>query len=205
MAPKKAASKATTSLDDAAKADLLAEKKGKAGLVGDVPHEALEDGAVNNKRHRQENPPTPEGTIRTCSSEGLSRDPPPGFTPPEADNIIEDGEVLGISAEDQLKLHALRIKNNHLQKQKEILAAKRQRITMQVKVSQMILDEEQKAKELEQQIAEMQGEDPIHQRQDPGHRFRMPVRAPATFHGLNYLDERSPLAPQFQASSWPQN
>jgi hypothetical protein len=55
-------------------------------------------------------------------------------------------------------LRALRIKNNHLQKQKEILAAKCQRITMQAKVVQMILDEEQKAKELEQQIAHMQGE-----------------------------------------------
>ena len=31
---------------------------------------------------------------------------------------------------------------------------------MQTKVRQMIIDEEQKAKELEQQIAEMQGEDP---------------------------------------------
>jgi hypothetical protein len=55
-------------------------------------------------------------------------------------------------------LRALCIKNNHLQKQKEILGAKRQRITMQAKVRQMILDEEQKDKELEQQIADMQGE-----------------------------------------------
>ena len=47
-------------------------------------------------------------------------------------------------------MRALCIKNNHLQKQKEILAAKRQRITMQAKVRQMILDEEQKAKEREQ-------------------------------------------------------
>jgi hypothetical protein len=31
------------------------------------------------------------------------------FHPLEADDIIEDGEVLGISAEDQLKLRALRI------------------------------------------------------------------------------------------------
>jgi hypothetical protein len=28
---------------------------------------------------------------------------------------------------------------------------------------------------------------------------------PATFQGLNYLDERSPLAPQLQASPWPNN
>jgi hypothetical protein len=41
MAPKKATSKVTTSIDDAAKVALLAEKKGKATLVGDVPHEAL--------------------------------------------------------------------------------------------------------------------------------------------------------------------
>jgi hypothetical protein len=81
MAPKKATSKATTSIDNAAKAALLAEKKGKAALVGDVPHEALEDGAVNSKRHRQENPPTPKGTVRTCNSEGLPRNPPLGFTP----------------------------------------------------------------------------------------------------------------------------
>jgi hypothetical protein len=53
MAPKKATSKATTSIDDAAKAALLAEKKGKATLVGNVPHEILDDGAVNSKRHRQ--------------------------------------------------------------------------------------------------------------------------------------------------------
>jgi hypothetical protein len=39
-------------------------------------------------------------------------------------------------------LQSLRIKNNHLQKQKEILAAKRQRITMQAKVKQMIPNEE---------------------------------------------------------------
>ena len=43
----------------------------------------------------------------------------------EGEDTIEDGEVIGISAEDQLKLRALRIKNNHLQKQKEILEAKR--------------------------------------------------------------------------------
>jgi hypothetical protein len=58
MAPKNATSKATTSIDDAAKVAVLAEKKGKAALVDDIPHEALEDEAVNNKRHRQDNPPT---------------------------------------------------------------------------------------------------------------------------------------------------
>jgi hypothetical protein len=34
---------------------------------------------------------------------------------------------------------------------------------MQAKVRQMILDEEQKARKLEQQITEMQDEDPLHQ------------------------------------------
>jgi hypothetical protein len=76
--------------------------------------------------------------------------------PLEAEDIIEDDKILGISAE------ALRIKNNHLQEQKGILAAKCQRITMQAKVRQMILDEEQKARELKQQIADMQGEDSHH-------------------------------------------
>jgi hypothetical protein len=65
--------------------------------------------------------------------------PPPGFTPPEADGIIENDEVLGILAEDQLQLREIRIKNNHMQKQKEILAAKRQCTNMQAKVRQMIL------------------------------------------------------------------
>jgi hypothetical protein len=88
-------------------------------------------------------------------------EPPARFHPPEVDDIIEDSEVLGISAEDQLKLQALHIKNNHLQKQ-EILAAKRHRTNMQAKVREMVLEEEQKARELEQQIAEMQAEDPCH-------------------------------------------
>jgi cytochrome c5 len=34
----------------------------------------------------------------------------------EADDIIEDNEVLGILDEDQLTLRALLTKNNHLQK-----------------------------------------------------------------------------------------
>jgi hypothetical protein len=75
---------------------------------------------------------------------------------------MKDGEIIDISAKDQLKLRALCIKNNHLQKQKEILAAKRQRINMQAKVRQMILDDEQKAQEVEQQMADMQGEGPYH-------------------------------------------
>ena len=67
---------------------------------------------------------------------------------------------------------------------------------MQAKVRQMVLDEEQKARELEQQIVDMQGEGPYHM-------HRGPLITPATFQGINYLDERSPLAPQLQASPWP--
>jgi hypothetical protein len=51
MAPKRATSKAATSIDDAAKTALLAEKKGKA-LVDNAPQEAFEDDAVNSKRQR---------------------------------------------------------------------------------------------------------------------------------------------------------
>jgi hypothetical protein len=80
MAPKKATSKATTSLYDVEK-EAITEKNGKIALVGDVPHEALKDGAVNSKRPRTKNPPTPEGTVCTCSSEGLPRNPLLGFTP----------------------------------------------------------------------------------------------------------------------------
>jgi hypothetical protein len=99
-------------------------------------------------------------------------------------------------------LPAFHIKNNHLQKQKEIFVAKRQRITMQAKVKQMILDEERKAKELEQQIADMQGEGRHQLQHNPLH---IPVMTLATFQGINYLDERSPLAPQLQGSPWPSN
>jgi hypothetical protein len=41
----------------------------------------------------------------------------------------------------------MRIKNRNLQKQKDILEAKRQRVTAQAKVRQMIRDEEQRARE----------------------------------------------------------
>ena len=76
----------------------------------------------------------PDGTVCTCSSEGAPRAPPPGFAPLEGEDTIEDGEIIGISTKHQLKLRALRIKNNHLQKQKEILEAKHQCVTMQAKV-----------------------------------------------------------------------
>jgi hypothetical protein len=46
-------------------------------------------------------------------------------------------------------------KNNHLQKQREILAAKRQRTNMQARVKQLIMDEEEKARALEQDIADL--------------------------------------------------
>jgi bacterioferritin (cytochrome b1) len=52
----------------------------------------------------------------------------------------------------------LRIKNRNLQKQKEILEAKRQCVSAQAKVRQMIRDEEQRAQNLEQEIALMQRE-----------------------------------------------
>jgi hypothetical protein len=131
MAPKRASSKAAPSIDEAAKAALLVEKKGKA-LVDNTPQEASEDEVVS-KRQRQEHP-TPKGTLRTCSSGGLQQEPPPGFAPPEAEDAIEDGEVIGISAEEHLQLRALHLKNHNLQKQKDILEAKRQRVTVQAKV-----------------------------------------------------------------------
>jgi hypothetical protein len=72
--------------------------------------------------------PTPEGTARTCSSEGAPQAPLAVFIHPEGGDTIEDGEIIGILAEDQLKLRALCLKDNQLQKQKELLAANRERI-----------------------------------------------------------------------------
>jgi hypothetical protein len=135
MAPKRASSKAAPSIDKAAKAALLAEKKGKA-LADTTYQEACKDDAVS-KRQRNDQP-TPKGSLRTCSSGGQPQEPPPGFAPLE-----------GVSAEEQLQLRALRIKNRNLQKQKEILEAKRQHVSTQAKVCQMIRDEEQRAQELE--------------------------------------------------------
>jgi hypothetical protein len=68
MAPKRASSKAALSINKAAKAVLLAEKKAKA-LADNTPQEAFEDEAVS-KRQRQEHP-TPEGTLCTCTSGGV--------------------------------------------------------------------------------------------------------------------------------------
>jgi hypothetical protein len=122
MAPKRASLMAAPSIDEAAKAALLAEKKGKA-LTDNTPQEASEDEAVS-KRQRQEHPNL-EGTLRTCSSGGLPQAPPLGFAPPEGEDAIDDGKVIGISVEEQLQLRALRLKNHNLQKQKDILEAKR--------------------------------------------------------------------------------
>jgi hypothetical protein len=209
MAPKRATSKA----DEAAKAALLAEKKGKA-LVDTTHQEACEDDALS-KRQRNEQP-TPEGSLRTCSSGGQPQ-LPPGFAPPEGADATEDGEVIGVLAEEQLQLRALRIKNRNLQKQKEILEAKRQRVSAQAKVRQMIRDEEQKAQELEQEIALMQSEGqlglqhgpPLQQRAQIEDLF-IPQRGHAiphavAFQGVNYLDKQSPLAPHLQVSPWPAN
>jgi hypothetical protein len=104
MAPKRANSKATASIDDATKATLLAKKKGKAPIADNIPQDAFDDEAVNSKRQYQDNLPTAEGTAHTCSSEGVPQAPPPGFIHPEGEDIIEDDEIIGISAEDQLKL-----------------------------------------------------------------------------------------------------
>jgi hypothetical protein len=145
MEPKKASSKA----DEAAKVALLAAKKGNALALTHTTHqEATEDDALRTCE---------DDALRTCGSEGQPQ-PPLGFAPPEGADVAEDGEVLGVSAEEQLQLRALRIKNRNLQRQKEILEAKRQRVSAQAKVRQMIRDEEQKAQELEQEIALMQRE-----------------------------------------------
>jgi hypothetical protein len=209
MAPKRASSKA----DEAAKAALLAEKKGKA-LVDTTHQEATEDDALSKRQCNEQ--PTPEGSLCTCSSRGQPQ-PPPGFAPPEGADIIEDGEVIGVSAEEQLQLRALRIKNRNLQKQKEILEAKRQRVSAQAKVQQMIRDEEQKAQELEQEIALMQREGHLGLQHGPPLQHRAQVEDlyfpqrghtiphATAFQGVNYLDERSPLAPHLQVSPWPAN
>jgi DNA-binding transcriptional MerR regulator len=213
MAPKRASLKAALSVDEAAKAALLAEKKGKA-LVDTTHQEAYEDDALS-KRQRNEQP-TPEGTLRTCNSGGQPQ-PPLGFAPLGGEDATEDGEVIGVLAEEQLQLRALRIKNCNLQKQKEILEAKRQRVSAQAKVRQMIRDEELRAQELEQEIALMQREGQLDLQHGPPLQQRAPIedlfipqRGPTiphatTFQGVNYLDERSPLAPHLQVSPWPAN
>jgi DNA-binding transcriptional MerR regulator len=140
-------------------------------------------------------------TLGCHSSSGGQPQLPPGFAPPEGADATEDGEVIGVSAEEQLQLRALRIKNRNLQKQKEILESKRQRVSAQAKVRQMIRDEEQKAQELEQEIALMQRKGqlglqhgpPLQQRAQIEDMF-IPQRGHAiphatAFQGVNYLDE----------------
>jgi hypothetical protein len=100
MAPKRANSKVVVSIIDAAKAALLAEKKGKAPIADDIPQEVFDDDVVNNKRQSQDNQPTPEGTVCTCSSEGAPQAPLPGFAHPEGKDTVEDDEIIGISIED---------------------------------------------------------------------------------------------------------
>jgi hypothetical protein len=89
-------------------------EKGKASCTNDTLPAAAENneaGAINSKHRRTKDPHTPEGSIHTCSSEDHPRDDvPSGFAPVGAADIIEEGEDLGISAEDQLKLCALCIK-----------------------------------------------------------------------------------------------
>jgi hypothetical protein len=80
----------------------------------------------------------------------------------------------------------------------------------------MIRDEEQKARELEQEIALMQNEGQHDLQHDPPLQQRAPAgdlfilqRGPfiphaVAFQGINF-DERSPLAPQLHVSSWPTN
>jgi hypothetical protein len=226
MAPKKANSKT----DEAAKAALLAARKGKALALTQFTHqEATEDDVLRTRE---------DDTLRTCGPEGQSQ-PPPGFAPPEGANLIEDGEVLGVSAKEQLQLRALRLKNRNLQRQKEILEAKRQCMSALAKVRQMIRDEEQKAQDLERQIALMQREGhlglqhgpplqqcaqledtreghlglqhgpPLQQRAQPEDPCFLqrdhPFPHVAPFQGVNYLDERSPLAPHLQVMPWPAN
>jgi hypothetical protein len=197
MAPKRASSKAAPSIDEAVKVALLAKKKGKA-LADNTPKKPPKTKLSARERHEH---PTPEGTLCTYSSEGLPQAPPPGFAPPEVEDAAEDGEVISISAEEQLQLQALRIKNRNLQKQKDILEAKRQRVTAQAKVRQIIRDEEQRSQELEKEIALMQSEGPHDlqhgpplQQRVPARDLFIPQRGPfiphvVAFQGINYIDE----------------
>jgi hypothetical protein len=80
MAPKRANPKA----DEAAKAALLAARKGKAlALTHSTHQEATED---NVPRACEDD------TLRTCGPEGQPQ-LPSGFAPPEGADLTEDGEV----------------------------------------------------------------------------------------------------------------
>jgi hypothetical protein len=81
----------------------------------------------------------------------------------------------------------------------------------------MIRDEELRVQELEQESALMQREGQHDLQHGPPLQPRAPIgdllipqRGPviphaAAFQGVNYLDERSPLAPHLQVSPWPAN
>jgi hypothetical protein len=97
MAPKRASSKAAPSVDEAAKAALLAEKKGKA--LADNTNQGAGEDEAHSKRQRNDQH-TPEGTLHTCSFGGQPQVPSPGFAPLEGEDATEDGEVLGVSAEE---------------------------------------------------------------------------------------------------------
>jgi hypothetical protein len=73
MAPKRARSKAAASIDEAAKAALLAEKKGKA-LADNTHQEAFEDEVVS-KRQRQEHP-TPKAPYAPAAPEAYRKHHP---------------------------------------------------------------------------------------------------------------------------------
>jgi hypothetical protein len=193
MAPKKASSKA----DEAAKAALLAARKDKAlALTHSTHQETAED-----------------DTLRTCGPEGQPQPPPGfaplegvdltedgevlGFAPPEGADLTEDGEVLGVLAEEQLQLRALRLKNRNLQRQKEILEAKRQCVSALAKVRQMIRDEEQKAQDLEREIALMQREGHLGLQHGPPLQHRAQVED--TREGHRGLQHGAPLQQRAQA------
>jgi hypothetical protein len=83
------------------------QKKGKAlALTHSTHQEATEDDVLCTCE---------DDALRTCGPQGQSQ-PPPGFAPPEGADLTEDGEVLGISAEEQLQLRALHLKNRNLQR-----------------------------------------------------------------------------------------
>jgi hypothetical protein len=87
MAPKKANPRA----DEAAKAPLLAARKGKALALTQSTHQET---AEDDTRRTCE-----DDTLRTCGPEGQSQ-PPLGFAPLEGADLTEDGEDLGVSAEE---------------------------------------------------------------------------------------------------------
>jgi hypothetical protein len=90
MAPKRASSKVAPSIDEATRRQRNEQP---------IHQEACEDDALS-KRQRNEQP-TPEGSLRTCSSGGQPQ-PPLGFAAPEGVDATKDGEVIDVSAEEQL-------------------------------------------------------------------------------------------------------